>query len=189
MSFEEDREMLCRNLSIPLEEEYALDSQITRLLESLELTVREDRSLFNGASKAFVRNHFNNWTVSEEAKAEQPSATFFGNKNGSPRGVSTRYTFPIHVDAASLHSVVHAAPQPPQYDMEGIGYVNVLDCHWGDLDPEDEDESEEPVEGCRLYDVGWIKVRVERLVPDIYKDLLEHHHWYNYFKRPPEVWV
>lgn len=113
MSFEEDREMLRRGLSIPLEEECALDSQITRLLESLELTVREDRSLFNGASKAFVRNHFNNWTVSEEAKAEQPSATFFGNKNGSPRGVSTRYTFPIHVDAASLHSIMHAAPQPP----------------------------------------------------------------------------
>ena len=95
--------------------------------------------------------------MSKEAKAEQPSASFFGDKNGSPRGVLTRYTFPIHVDAVSLHSVVHAAPQLPQYDMEGIGYVNVLDCHWGDLDPEDQDEGEEPVEGCRLYDVGQMK--------------------------------
>lgn len=58
------------------------------------------------------------------------------------------------------------------------GHVNFIKAGWR-MRPEEEyayfreeegmedlfDEGEEPLEGCRLYDVGWMKVRLTSLVP------------------------
>ena len=40
------------------------------------------------------------------------------------------YSYCIQLDAAALNSVVNAAPKPPEPDLEGIGYVNLIDPRW-----------------------------------------------------------
>ncbi|KAF2175245.1 hypothetical protein K469DRAFT_756347 [Zopfia rhizophila CBS 207.26] len=134
-----------------LEEDDALD-----LLETLDWKVRDNRSLFDDASKSLV------------------------------------------------HSVVNKEPQPPGPDVKGIGYANLVDSYfempnqethdhasnakvWGEDDAAN--EGEELVEGCRLYDVGWMKARIENLIPEKHARLIRSGGWHSYYRRPPKVWT
>ncbi|OCK76954.1 hypothetical protein K432DRAFT_251937, partial [Lepidopterella palustris CBS 459.81] len=169
-----------------LEEEDALD-----LLATLDLSARDDRVLFDGADKSSVRDHFNAWLTSEEAAAAAEQADAWGR----PRGVL--YAFPIHVDTAALESVVGESVDRPEE-----GYVNLINSYWAMPDPETydfegngkvrgeddpTDEGEEPVEGCRLWDVGWMKADIFDLVPGKYATLLQPGRYYTCYKRPPVV--
>lgn len=190
-----------------LEEEDALD-----LLATLDLSARDDRVLFDGADKSSVRDHFNAWLTSEEAAAAAEQADAWGRPRGvlfdrggsrtlgwKMQGGSTRYAFPIHVDTAALESVVGESVDRPEE-----GYVNLINSYWAMPDPETydfegngkvrgeddpTDEGEEPVEGCRLWDVGWMKADIFDLVPGKYATLLQPGRYYTCYKRPPVVWT
>jgi hypothetical protein len=95
------------------------------LRETLDITVKEDKATLDGATVDQVRDVFKNWVQSEEAKAEnnnEPYAEF----------QFPRYTYCVHVDADALDSVVNRAPQPPEYDMYKIGYVNLVQLNHGE---------------------------------------------------------
>ena len=72
-------------------------------------------------------------------------------------------------------------PDPATFDYKGSG-----------LDPETydpTDEGEPEVEGCKLEDVGWMKVAVCGLMPEAYSFLQGLGAYYSVYQRPPMVWV
>lgn len=161
------------------------------LLSSFELTIRDDKAAFDGASIETCRDHFNAWVSSPSGRnSEQldalPTATGF---DGQPR-----YSFFLHVDSDALDSVVRRAPQPPADDMEGAGYVNIVDARWTpivtgekevDLDGnvvDYDDQEEEEVQ-------DWQRVGIWGLIPGVYMALMGDHLWWTEFGKPPHVWV
>ncbi|CAO2649253.1 Nn.00g066380.m01.CDS01 [Neocucurbitaria sp. VM-36] len=106
------------------------DYKDASLMNTLEFTVKEDRSLLDGASIEQVRTLFSSWTRSEEAMAERQKA---------PNWVSfPRYDFCVHVDARSLDGCLKYFSLPREeadHLLLGIGdsakvgeaaYVNFL---------------------------------------------------------------
>jgi hypothetical protein len=90
------------------------------LRDTLEMTVKEDRQTLDGATADQVRNIFNQWVQSDEAKAEN---------NNTPYEALfqfPRYKYCVYVDADAIDSVVRRAPQPPEFDFDEIGYVNLV---------------------------------------------------------------
>lgn len=159
------------------------------LLDSLELTVRDDRESFDGATIQKCRDHFVDWVGSAEGRnSEQPNTPAVPTGwDGQPR-----YTFFIHVDKDSLESVVRRAPQPPADDMEGTGYVNMMDSKWV---PSSDEETEIDLDG-NVVTIGegeeeqdWQRVAIWGLIPGIYMALLGGDLWYAEFEKPPHVWV
>jgi hypothetical protein len=142
-----------------LEEDNGLD-----LMESLEWTVHSDHATLNGANIDKVRDCFKEWIASDAAKGEQA---------GTIQPDSPRYTYCIHVDNNSLDSVVNKAPQPPAWDMNGTGYINLVDSMWpypkGAEYPEDEEI--EDLEDDEDDEVGWMRVCVDGLQPAAYANL------------------
>lgn len=58
----------------------------------------------------------------------------------------------------------------------------------GDVDEDDEyDEGELDIEGSRLHDVGWMKVKVESLLPEMYATLVKGFMWDKLYRRPPTI--
>ncbi|KAF2495512.1 hypothetical protein BU16DRAFT_391586 [Lophium mytilinum] len=180
-----------------LEESDSLD-----LLAMLDLTVRDDQSRFDGATKDEVRKHFLEWTKSKDAAAEQPDdavKAFLNDPAGGMNGLTARYQFPIYVDEDAMRSVSEALPPWRWKD----GYVVMIHSSWEMLDPETfnyeeeglvrgeddpSDEGEESIEGCKLEDVGWMKANVSDLVPDKYSLLKDPGNWESWYVRPPGVW-
>jgi hypothetical protein len=104
-------------------------------------TVIEDRERLEDATKSDVRRMFSEWVHSPETAAEQPNA---------PMVCMARYQFCMHVDEASLRSVL---------DGSEDWHVNIIIRRWSvemdrpnDEDPEDdeagEDEGWPEIEGC-----------------------------------------
>lgn len=117
------------------------------LLDSLAITVFDDKSLFDDASTTTVREHFDNW-----------SATAPEKEQGTGEGNAQRYRYCIQVDAASLESVVKDAPAPPATDTTCDGFVNLIWRYWEPHSPDPRDAPQSPIEGCTEDDVGWMMV-------------------------------
>lgn len=65
---------------------------------------------------------------------------------------------------------------------------------WASHKPPESDEEDDPhnereeeIEGSRQYEVGWMTVRAEALIPCLYSVLIKHHFWDHIYARPPEV--
>lgn len=82
--------------------------------------------------------------------------------SGVQSGTTIRYSCCIQVDAASLDSIIRG-PQPPARDIRKKAWVNVIDIQSKLPNTECEDEGEVEIDGCTLYDVGWMKVGVGSL--------------------------
>ncbi|KAJ6001469.1 hypothetical protein N7499_002618 [Penicillium canescens] len=137
------------------------------MLDTFQTTVFEDQVLFEGASTATIREHFQNWAT---------TAIQLESSSGSPDMIrhfnvrAARYRFCFFVDEESLQSVLNA-PVDDCINMDA--FVNMLYGWWKpesiedfsqeDLEDVDEpadllDDGYEAVEGCTLKDVGWMKV-------------------------------
>lgn len=151
------------------------------LLDSLRLTVFEDRDTLDGASTMVVRGKFREWA---ETAAQQ--------EQGTGAALSQRYRFCVMVDGAALESVlrndlysenaffklVYGAWDPSQQD-EVDGYED-------EDDEELEEDGLEPLEGCILDDIGWMRVSFDNMVR-IYCFMRGSDAWIiNYF-RPPQI--
>lgn len=125
------------------------------LLDNFAPTVFEDPS-FERATTAVLRDHFREW-----------AATAIHREQGVPRGVelhtrSGRYRFFVMVDQDALESVLNA-PEPDYCDSS---FVRLVNGEWEPRVLDDEElteytvppEESEPLEGCTLEDVGWMKV-------------------------------
>jgi hypothetical protein len=161
-------------------------------MDSFDCTVREDPSVLDGASKALVRQRFLEWRASSDAEAERISS------DSQPilvQGYAStpRYGYCIHVDEEALQSVLRA--RHPDTD----GYVNLIQADWAVPDEEEQEkirqefqtddaleEGEEPIEGCRMYDVGWLKIHLGAVMPSAYAKL-HGGDWDLSYARPPDI--
>lgn len=154
------------------------------LLDDFAPTVFEDPS-FEGATTAVLRDHFNQW-----------AATAMHREQGVPPGVERyprpgRYRFFVMVYQEALESVLN----PPDPDDRGSSFIRLVNGEW---EPEVLDEEElaeytepppefEPLEGCTLEDIGWMKVPYGEIEFYGFVNMCDSNHWDMYYGRPPEI--
>ncbi|KAE8150568.1 hypothetical protein BDV25DRAFT_154185 [Aspergillus avenaceus] len=154
------------------------------LLDNFAPTVFEDRS-FDGADTASLRKHFQEWAVTapqEEQGADRSRVPDAG-----------RYRFFIMVDQEALESVLNA---PDPASVNKTGFVRLVNGLWKPDEPDEEElaelgveglEEEEPLEGCTLEDVGWMKVLYDEAETWAYLNMGDTVHWSTYYVRPPLI--
>ena len=146
------------------------------MMDSLSVTVFEDRSILDGASTSVVREHFKQW-----------AATAPQQEQGTGPALSQRYRYCVQVDAVALESIIHDAPSPPQPGIISDGFVNLIWKDWEPSRPDPREEVEEPIEGCTQHKVGWVRVAYQDVMVDVYHYLRDWNDWYSEYRRPPEV--
>jgi hypothetical protein len=152
------------------------------LLDTYMPTVLEHPS-FEGATAATLREHFNQWAKTS-LKEEQDVPENYRAANG-------RYRFFIAVDQEAMESVLNV---PEDSDMDETGFVRMIYGEWEPevLDEEDianghETEAEEPIEGCTLHNVGWMKMSWRWVVLPGFHKMRSCDDWETYYARPPEI--
>jgi hypothetical protein len=163
------------------------------ILDKLELTIFEDREIFDNAKTDFLREHFNQWKR-DNLPREQPRTT---RSTEVMLEKTPRYRYFIRVDREALDSVLGA---PGNRDADpgstATGWVHFIDTMWtADMDDVDSDTEEfdmpdlnfEPVEGCREGNVGWMKVATGSISTELYSLLDDPEMWRVIYKRPPEM--
>lgn len=118
------------------------------------------------------------------------------------------YTNCIFVDEEVLEAILHG-PDPNLGDMNAVvgdkskaAFAKVLDDQYDEIqyqydeteisdDEERErvnrgDEGWPPVDGCRKFDAGWVKIAAGSLIPRAYYVLMDGG-WRSYYIRPPSV--
>jgi hypothetical protein len=165
------------------------------MLDSFQTTVFEDRALFEGASTATIREHFQKWatTAIQEESGGSPDMIRYSNVEAA------RYRFCLFVDEESLQSVLQA---PIDDCLNKDAFVNMLYGWWKpesiedfiqeDLEyvdnPEDLlDDGYDPVEGCTLKDVGWMKVALCDAGLEGFQMMGETGEWERLYERPQEI--
>ncbi|KAK3720652.1 hypothetical protein LTR37_003702 [Vermiconidia calcicola] len=169
---------------------FALDEHDTgdEIRHLLTWDIQDSEAELSGASTDQVRDLFKQWVDSV----------------GGNRG-STRYAHCIYADAESINSVL-TGDQPAERFLRSIlhptAFVKIIDGPWEagveQLGPEDFDNEEQmrkhnegdegydPVEGCRKYEVGWMKVAACMVVTRAYQMMIDNG-WHAYYVRPPAI--
>ena len=170
------------------------------LMKQLDWRVQEDPKELDGASKDEVRRRFRQLVSQRLRPEESDPETSHMAKQENPR-----WNFCVHVDKESLESILRDLPDGRIDHLRRQRYVNLIraDSDWEDIDydhfdwskhkpPEDpeeddpHDENEVEVEGSRRYDVGWMKVQVDDLIPGLYDNLIQCHSWDSIYVRPTD---
>jgi hypothetical protein len=153
------------------------------VLTLFTLTVIEDPERLDGASTAAVRERFRQWCVTAPQSEQQQ-----GDAGSEIRpGLSPRYRYAIQVDAASLQSVVHDAPAPPNLDITKQGWVKLIDASWQPISSERLRDLFEPIEGVIEKDVGWMKIPYSHVMDEYYVRCRNLNWWVTSYQRPPTV--
>jgi hypothetical protein len=165
------------------------------VVQTLGLTVREDKSAFDRVGKDDLRKHFLAWRNSGAPETEQPNARACWDHASATMGVSLstpRYQYFVQVDQAAMESCLAADYE--RADSGGRGYVNVIDSTWTvpmreDYALMDDEEMEEwpGVEGCTHEEVGWQKVELSYLYPEFYWQCEGLRVWEHDYVRPPGI--
>jgi len=170
------------------------------LAQHLDWNVQQDPSL-DHATKDEVRDRFKAW-VATDARAEMPTSAEYRDRLQGLLYENPRYKYCIHVDAEAMQSVLDGPP-PTKPDLRGVSYVNLIRAEqaWEGWEKEStqssttregddqRDEGEPKIEGRTSRNVGWMKVSIEGLVPEVYETLVKDQMWDNFYVRPNEgVW-
>ncbi|GIZ48413.1 hypothetical protein CKM354_001147400 [Cercospora kikuchii] len=152
-----------------------------------ELDIRDNEAELKDASKHDVRAIFNAWVES------------VGGIN-----TVTKYNACIYADEEVVESVLEGEdPRVGFYRTPLRAYVKILDIQYTEetyqYDSEDEpdeaarallnsdDDGYDPIEGCRSYDVGWVKAAARLLIPRTYAVLCYASGWDRMYVRPPAL--
>lgn len=158
------------------------------LLDSFAPTVLEDKSLFDGATTSVVREYFKQWRI---IASQQEQGIPFQRTEWAESG---RYKFCLMVNEEALQSVLNA---PPLDRSNETGFVILINGSWVPevLDEEElaaydsppPDDDYDPLEGCTLRDVGWMKVRYTRAEMNGSAYMCDNDDWQVQYRRPPEI--
>ncbi|KAJ8114715.1 hypothetical protein OPT61_g3469 [Boeremia exigua] len=157
--------------------EWLIQQNERRLIETLAFTVKDDSASLNGATVEDVRKLFTAWTESEEATAERQAAI--------DRDVlsSPRYTYCVHVDTEALEECLKydALPEETQWKyinpnrdpaLGQAAFVNIVEKVvpvYGNHQQDDEEDSEEEKDAISF------KAHWPMVIPDIYNGLNQRH--------------
>lgn len=135
------------------------------LLESLDMIIVEDSVALEGASTSIIREKFKEWasTSPQREQGEPPRDPDW------PPVKSQRYRYCVMVDSVALESVLEADP----HDYPD-GLVNLIWKDWEPETPHPREPTYEPLEGCTLQDVGWMRVAYRNVTVEFYDRLREY---------------
>ncbi|KFX98787.1 hypothetical protein O988_04211 [Pseudogymnoascus sp. VKM F-3808] len=146
-----------------------------KLASGLEWTYLSDQSLFDGASRDQLRQHFHSW-VTEAKTSEQPR-----DVDGKNYDLAARYQFFVYVDEAVLRATIDA-------DLNNYavcGLVNFVRCWDIDLDPEWREEAREYTDQ-EDGDEGWMQIVGDMVGPCFYEVIGGNtENWYAFYTPPP----
>lgn len=156
--------------------------------DSLEWTFVEDRATLDRASRPQLRERFNQWAA-QAIVTEQPRAE--AQTQEDPTFGVPRYNYFIQVDEEALKSVL-AAPQP---DLEGEGFVNLVDSQWKPLNESnsgevEDEEVHDAIDGCTEENVGWMRIATNTMTNAEFYDAAVDFSgggWYAFYQRPPGI--
>lgn len=129
--------------------------------DSFRPTVIEDKSRFDGATPALVREAFKEWAATA---CETEEGVIYERAEWA---FTARYRLCVMVDEEALQSVLDI-PAEKLHDYNDTGFVVLINGRWvPEMDPcelaeGEEDDEYEPLYGCTLDDVGWIKISYDR---------------------------
>jgi hypothetical protein len=153
------------------------------LLESNPFTIFEDRSIFERAPAAVIRDHFESWAASA---CLQEQGTSYGSHwwVGSPR-----YRFCIQITEENLRNILDDKNDADEND----GQVRLIRRSWKAQQGDDHERASDPVnildeytgvEGCTAYDVGWMNIRQNEYL-SFYCRFQNSNIWQARYERPP----
>ncbi|KAK8043415.1 hypothetical protein PG993_005845 [Apiospora rasikravindrae] len=178
-----------------------------------KLTVIADASMFDGASTRAVRQHFQDWCARIVHEEQGSPREIRGRQHKPPPGdwlLPVRYRFCIQINEASMRSFIPEQGEPwvkiikSDWDPSeartqrrqppnetGLGRTVEMcehdNDHEGDFTDDNEEEEYPDMEGCKEEDVGWMKVQLTGLMPDMYADLRSPNLWDIQYIRPPDM--
>ena len=157
------------------------------MLDSFVPTVMDNKTLFDGVTPYSVRDHFNEW-ASTACEAEQ--GVPFSRARWSP---TARYGLCIMVDEEALRSVLDI----PREELDGYSHTGfvilingrqVAELQGGEeFDEPIKDDDFEPLHGCTLEDVGWMKVGYGQAQLVGSAHMGNSFDWSREYRRPPEI--
>ncbi|KAJ5123981.1 uncharacterized protein N7515_007806 [Penicillium bovifimosum] len=160
------------------------------MLDSFVPTVMDDKTRFDGVTPSIVRDYFNQWarTTCETEQGVPFDRAQWAN--------TARYKFCIMVDEEALQSVLDISPEDV-VRYNDTGFVVLVNGRWeprflgeeelGGYTSPPQENNFEPVQGCTLEDVGWMKVRYDRaqiVASAFMRNCLD---WELQYRRPPEI--
>lgn len=151
---------------------------------SHEWTFVEERASLDAASRAQLRNRFNEWAA-QAVTVEQPEMLTDNRHVASVHGVP-RYNYFIQIDEEALRSMLDRSEDSYLEPR----FVNFVDSRWktfgrDSLEDVDDDEQFDSIDGCTEENVGWMRVAPSRLDEEFY--MMDEVAWYVYYLRPPDV--
>ncbi|KAJ5139228.1 uncharacterized protein N7515_004076 [Penicillium bovifimosum] len=161
------------------------------MLDSFRPVVMEDARRFDGATPDQIRDAFKEWArVACETEHGVPYKR-------AELAYSARYRLCIMVDEEALQSVLDI----PTEDLEQYnttGFVILINGRWSpEWDPEELaaelaaggglDDGHEPVYGCTLGEVGWMKVRYGQAQTGASSLMTPDGSWDLEYRRPPAI--
>lgn len=154
------------------------------VFDSQEWTFVEKRASLDAASRAQLRNRFNEWAA-QAVTVEQPAMLTDNRHVASVHGVP-RYNYFIQIDEEALRSMLDRSEDSYLEPR----FVNFVDSRWktfGRDSPEDVDDDEQfdSIDGCTAENVGWMRVAPSRLDEEFY--MMDEVAWHVYYLRPPDV--
>ncbi|KAF7136733.1 hypothetical protein CNMCM5793_006051 [Aspergillus hiratsukae] len=160
------------------------------MLDSFVPTVMDDKTRLDGATASIVRDYFNQWA---RTACETEQGVPFDRAQWAH---TARYRLCIMVDEEALQSVLDI----PLEDLDAYnetGYVILVNGRWepGFLSEEEleaftsppPENNFEPVLGCTLEDVGWMKVCYDRAQILASAFMRNGPDWQAQYRRPPEI--
>ena len=159
--------------------------------DGIDWTFVSDPTTLDGASRNALRKRFQSW-VADAEPAEQSG--LIPSRLAQHNLKSSRYTYFVQVDEASLRSVVDADPA----DDLDPGWVNLVRCAEGlddNLSPEGQIAQEEykrelAKEGEEYISENWIMLAASSMSVDFYASLNSiSESWYMHYSQPPNLVV
>lgn len=150
--------------------------------DSFRPTVIEDKSLFDGATPAQIRDAFHEWA--RTACETEQGVTY----DRAQWAHGARYRLCILVDEDALRSVLDI-PEDELDELNTTGFVVMIDGRWTPEIPEEEegDFEYEPLYGCTRQDVGWMKVHYDRAQIVASTTMRYEADWDLEYRRPPAI--
>ncbi|KAF7167045.1 hypothetical protein CNMCM5623_000519 [Aspergillus felis] len=132
------------------------------------------KTRFDGVTPSIVRDYFNQWT---RTACETKQGVPFDRAQWAN---TARYKFGIMVDEEASQSVLDI-PLEDIDDYNDTGFVILVN---GSPPPKN---NFEPVQGCTLEDVGWMKVCYDRAQIVTSAFMRNGLDWEAQYRRPPEI--
>lgn len=155
------------------------------MLDSFMPTVMDDKTQFDGVTPYTVRDHFNKW-ASTACEAEQGVPFTLAQWSNT-----ARYGLCIMVEEEALQSVLDI-PLEELDTYNETGFVILVngrqEAERGEEESDELVEDDfEPLHGCTLEDVGWMKVRYGQAQIMGSAHMGNGFCWEREYRRPPQI--